>query len=214
VATTHRRQHPGGSTRLQAQACRAIAGPAVRIKVIWVKGANRCHIGVSRPDINDSRSRGEAENDAGSDAARTKSSRSPQTLPHSVQDASEGSVRQGLRMGPDWAPPLATARCGSGIRPPALPATLSPATPTECRCWRSLRMGPGWRPPTDAGELRIWDLVNGAALTSLRVADDLFHLRLTSTTIAAAGEHGLYFLRLSATSPIRIRSAPLSSGFG
>jgi WD40 repeat protein len=54
-----------------------------------------------------------------------------------------------------------------------------------------------WLASSDyAGELRIWDPVNGAALTSLRVADDLFHLRLTSTTIAAAGEHGLYFLRL------------------
>jgi hypothetical protein len=48
----------------------------------------------------------------------------------------------------------------------------------------------------DEGELRIWDPLTGAALTSLRVAGSLFHLRLTSTTIAAAGEHGLYSLTL------------------
>jgi WD40 repeat protein len=45
------------------------------------------------------------------------------------------------------------------------------------------------------GELRIWDPITGAALTSLRVAGGLFHL-LTSTTIAAAGERGVYFLVL------------------
>jgi WD40 repeat protein len=46
------------------------------------------------------------------------------------------------------------------------------------------------------GELRIWDSATGAALTSLRVADALFHLLLTSTTITVAGERGLYFLEL------------------
>jgi WD40 repeat protein len=46
----------------------------------------------------------------------------------------------------------------------------------------------------DEGELRIWDPLTGAALTSLRVGGNLFHLLLTSTTIAAAGERGLYLL--------------------
>jgi len=48
----------------------------------------------------------------------------------------------------------------------------------------------------DDGELRVWDPITGTALTSLRVAGALFRLLLTSTTIAAAGEHGLYFLEL------------------
>jgi len=48
----------------------------------------------------------------------------------------------------------------------------------------------------DDGELRIWDPITGAALTSLRVAGRLNSLLLTSTTIAAAGERGLYFLKL------------------
>jgi WD40 repeat protein len=46
------------------------------------------------------------------------------------------------------------------------------------------------------GELRIWDPITGAALTSLRVAGGLFHILLTSTMIAAAGERGLYLLEL------------------
>ena len=46
------------------------------------------------------------------------------------------------------------------------------------------------------GEIRIWDPTTGAPLTSLRVAGRMSHLFLTSTTIAAAGEHGPYFLTL------------------
>jgi len=46
------------------------------------------------------------------------------------------------------------------------------------------------------GELRIWDTITGAALTSLRVAGGLSHLQLTSTMIAAAGERSLYLLAL------------------
>jgi WD40 repeat protein len=54
-----------------------------------------------------------------------------------------------------------------------------------------------WLASADTGgELRIWDPTTGAALTSLRVAGGLFHLVATSTTIAAAGERGLYFLAL------------------
>jgi WD40 repeat protein len=49
---------------------------------------------------------------------------------------------------------------------------------------------------SDDGELRIWNPITGTALTSLRVAGSLLRLLLTSTTIAAAGEHGLYFLTL------------------
>jgi WD40 repeat protein len=45
------------------------------------------------------------------------------------------------------------------------------------------------------GTVRIWALT-GALLTSLRVAGGLSHLVLVSTTIAAAGEHGPYFLAL------------------
>jgi WD40 repeat protein len=52
-----------------------------------------------------------------------------------------------------------------------------------------------------SGELRIWDPITGAALTSLRVAGSLFRLLLTSTTITAAGERGLYFLTLRHDSP-------------
>ncbi|MGH3801702.1 MAG: hypothetical protein ACRDTD_16530, partial [Pseudonocardiaceae bacterium] len=48
----------------------------------------------------------------------------------------------------------------------------------------------------DGGEVRIWDPTTGVPLTSLRVADSLFHLSLTSTTITAAGKHGPYFLKL------------------
>jgi WD40 repeat protein len=46
------------------------------------------------------------------------------------------------------------------------------------------------------GEIRIWEPTTGAALTSMRVAGRLFHLLLASTTIAAAGQHGPYFLTL------------------
>jgi hypothetical protein len=46
------------------------------------------------------------------------------------------------------------------------------------------------------GTVRIWDPVTGVAITSLRVAGGLFHLLLTSMTIVAAGEHGLYLLAL------------------
>ncbi len=54
-----------------------------------------------------------------------------------------------------------------------------------------------WLASADTGgELRIWDPITGAALTSLRVAGGLFHLVATLTTIAAAGERGLYFLAL------------------
>jgi WD40 repeat protein len=49
---------------------------------------------------------------------------------------------------------------------------------------------------SDDGTVRIWDPVTGAALTSLRVASALSFLLPTSTTIAAAGERGLYFLTL------------------
>jgi hypothetical protein len=54
-----------------------------------------------------------------------------------------------------------------------------------------------WLASADTGgELRIWDPITGAALTSLRVTGGLFHLLLTSMTIAAAGERGLYVLAL------------------
>jgi hypothetical protein len=48
----------------------------------------------------------------------------------------------------------------------------------------------------DDREVRIWDAATGALLTSLRVAGRLSHLASVSTTIAAAGEHGPYFLAL------------------
>jgi NB-ARC domain/Domain of unknown function (DUF4062)/WD domain, G-beta repeat len=68
----------------------------------------------------------------------------------------------------------------------------------------AMRVSPdgSWLASTDlGGEVRIWDPITGAALTSLRVAGGLFHLRLISTTIAAAGERGLYFLTLCRDSP-------------
>jgi WD40 repeat protein len=46
------------------------------------------------------------------------------------------------------------------------------------------------------GEVRIWDPTTATALTSLRVAGSISHLALASTTIAAAGERGPYFLTL------------------
>ncbi|MFL6147878.1 MAG: WD40 repeat domain-containing protein, partial [Pseudonocardiaceae bacterium] len=54
----------------------------------------------------------------------------------------------------------------------------------------------------DDRELRIWNPTTGAALTSLRVAGQLSHLLLASTTIAAAGEGGLYLLTLCHRLPI------------
>jgi WD40 repeat protein len=53
------------------------------------------------------------------------------------------------------------------------------------------------------GEIRIWDPTTGVPLTSLRVADRLSHLLLASTTIAAAGERGSYFLTLCPGIPSR-----------
>ena len=44
------------------------------------------------------------------------------------------------------------------------------------------------------GKIRMWDPTTGEPLTSLRVAGSLFHLLVASTTIVAAGEHGLYVL--------------------
>ena len=46
------------------------------------------------------------------------------------------------------------------------------------------------------GQVRIWDPNAGTLLTSLRVAGPLLHLLLTSSIIAAAGEHAPYFLTL------------------
>ena len=71
---------------------------------------------------------------------------------------------------------------------------------------RALVVAPdgSWLASADyGGEVRIWDTVTGALLTSLRVAGHLSHLVLTSTTIAAAGEHGPYFLTLCPGSPSR-----------
>jgi hypothetical protein len=59
----------------------------VRIDVIWVGGANRRHVGVSRPGMNDSRCHGKAENDAGEDAVRTKVVGHRKLYPQSIQDA-------------------------------------------------------------------------------------------------------------------------------
>ncbi|MDQ3763966.1 MAG: NB-ARC domain-containing protein [Actinomycetota bacterium] len=46
------------------------------------------------------------------------------------------------------------------------------------------------------GQVRIWDPTTAAPLTSLRVAAPLFHLSVTPTVIAAAGERGPYLLTL------------------
>lgn len=55
---------------------------------------------------------------------------------------------------------------------------------------------PGSPSAATGGVVRIWDPATDEPLTSLRVAGRLFHLILVSTTIAAAGERGLYFLTL------------------
>lgn len=49
---------------------------------------------------------------------------------------------------------------------------------------------------TGGGEVRVWNPTTGTPLTSLPVAGSLSHLSLASTTIAAAGERGPYFLAL------------------
>ena len=49
---------------------------------------------------------------------------------------------------------------------------------------------------SDDGQVRIWDPVTGAPLTSLRVAGSLTELVVTPAAIAAGGEHGPYFLAL------------------
>lgn len=67
---------------------------------------------------------------------------------------------------------------------------------------RALLVAPdgAWLASADiGGQVRIWDSATAAPLTSLRVAGALFHLSLTSTTIAAAGECGPYFLTLCQT---------------
>ncbi|MGH3711025.1 MAG: WD40 repeat domain-containing protein, partial [Pseudonocardiaceae bacterium] len=48
----------------------------------------------------------------------------------------------------------------------------------------------------DDRQVRIWDPTTAAPLTSLRVTCRLSRLVVTSTTIAAAGERGPYFLAL------------------
>jgi hypothetical protein len=47
---------------------------------------------------------------------------------------------------------------------------------------------------SDDATVRVWDPATGTALTSLRVARGLACLATVATTIAAAGEHGPYFL--------------------
>jgi WD40 repeat protein len=55
-----------------------------------------------------------------------------------------------------------------------------------------------WLASADTGgELRTWDPITGAALTSLCAAGSLSHLVPASTTIAAAGERGPYFLTVA-----------------
>jgi WD40 repeat protein len=53
-----------------------------------------------------------------------------------------------------------------------------------------------WFASIDGVEVRIWDPITGAALTSLRVSDVLFDLLIASTTIVGAGVSGIYFLTL------------------
>jgi WD40 repeat protein len=83
-----------------------------------------------------------------------------------------------------WDPATGTAR-----------HTLTGHTP-EVRALAAAPDGSWLSSVGDDGELRIWNPTTGAALTSLRVAGQLSHLLLASTTIAAAGEGGLYLLTL------------------
>lgn len=66
--------------------------------------------------------------------------------------------------------------------------------------------------PFSDGEVRIWDPTAGAPLTSLRVAGRLFYLLVASTTIAAAGERGPYFLALARGSNPDRRHHPARHG--
>ena len=53
--------------------------------------------------------------------------------PHPHRPHRRGAARwRSPRTAPGWPPPAATARCGSGTRPPAPTATPSPATPAGC----------------------------------------------------------------------------------
>jgi hypothetical protein len=68
-----------------------------------------------------------------------------------------------------------------------------------CPAHAELRSGAGADPGADGLSCTAcgrWDPITGVALTSLRVAGGLYYLLLTSTTIAAAGARGLYFLPL------------------
>jgi WD40 repeat protein len=82
----------------------------------------------------------------------------------------------------------------SWTRSPAPPATPSPATPSGVN---ALGVAPdkSWLATArDDATVRVWDPATGTALTSLRVARGLACLATVATTIAAAGEHGPYFL--------------------
>ena len=79
--------------------------------------------------------------------------------------------------------------------------TLTGHTP-EVRALAAAPAGSWLASASDDRELRIWNPATGAALTSLRVAGQLSHLLLASTTIAAAGEGGLYLLTLCHRLPI------------
>jgi WD40 repeat protein len=89
-----------------------------------------------------------------------------------------------------WDPITGTAR-----------HTLTGHTP-EVRALAAAPDGSWLASAGDDRELRIWNPTTGAALTSLRVAGQLSHLLLASTTIAAAGEGGLYLLTLCHRLPI------------
>jgi len=84
-----------------------------------------------------------------------------------IWDPATGSIRHILRGHTRWVEALAVAPDGT---------------------WLASAGG--------GGEIRIWDPITGAPITSLRVAGDLSHILLASTTIAAAGQHGPYFLAL------------------
>jgi WD40 repeat protein len=130
-----------------------------------------------------------------------------------VWDLVTGAARHTLTGHTDWVRALAVAPDGSWLASAGYGGVVQiwdPVTGTTSHTltghtsWvRTLAVAPdgSWLASADThGELRIWDPTTGAALTSLRVAGSLFHLLLTSTTIAAAGERGPYFLTLCSDS--------------
>jgi WD40 repeat protein len=126
-----------------------------------------------------------------------------------IWDPATGSARHTLTGHTGWVQALVVAPDGSWLASAGSGGEVriwDPATGTARHTltghtgWvQALVVAPDGSWLASAGndrEIRIWNPSTGAPLTSLRVAGRLYHLVLASTTIAAAGERGPYFLAL------------------